>query len=205
MRPTLLLLVTALLAGHPLPARGQGQTVVPQSTPSDEDKTAMRTPTWCRDATTICWSETRAMFAGIRFVFEPQLGVLIQNGEDKFDNANFRALEKVGVATTLAGRWIGLQALFIYPSAVQFDEQSPSRTNGRVVDAEGKVDVEWGGTVGVTFLDGIISVGIGMLRYDERDFVGSQGLDRSTFRDSFTYVNFQAVEAIKGAIKSFRK
>ena len=41
-----------------------------------------------------------------------------------------------GVATNLWGSNLGLQSLFIYPSAIQFDEQSPVRVAGNLLDAE---------------------------------------------------------------------
>jgi hypothetical protein len=160
---------------------------------------------WCDDATTVCGETPRQMFNGLRFVFEPQLGVLMQNGRNRFDETSFRALEKIGVASDLMGRRMGVQLLFIYPSTVQFDEQSPIRINNQLADAnEGKVDVTWGATIGLTFLDGLLAAGYGILRYDPRDF--ATGFDsRSNTRDSFFYLNVQAVEAVKGAIKQGRR
>jgi hypothetical protein len=166
------------------------------------------TDAWCEDATTVCITgrESRMAFSGLRFVFEPQLGVLIQNGDNKFDNTNFRSLEKIGLATNLVGRWVGLQTLFVYPSSIQFDEQSPLRVNKQLVDGtDGKVDVEWGMTIGLTAVDGVLSLGFGFLNYDQRDFTESARADKSNARDSFFYVNIQAVEALKGAIKTFRR
>jgi hypothetical protein len=102
------------------------------------------------------------------------------------DNTNFRSLETVGLATNLLGRWLGFQALFIYPSTIQFDEQSPVRVTKQLLDeSEGKVDVEWGTTIGITGLDGVVSIGWGMRRYDERDFKAPSSADRSVTRDSF--------------------
>ena len=160
------------------------------------------TADWCKDATTVCWNNARKAFSGIRFVFEPQLGVLVQSGDNKFDSTNFKALEKIGVATSLYGRQLGFQTLFIYPSTIQFDEQSPVRVGKQILDeADGKVDVEWGMTFGVTVLDGILSTGFGFLHYDRRDFKAPSTLPKSVFGDSFFYLNIQAIEALKGAIK----
>jgi hypothetical protein len=160
------------------------------------------TADWCKDATTMCWSQTRRAFSGIRFVFEPQLGVLVQSGDNKFESTNFKALEKIGVATTLYGRQLGFQTLFIYPSTIAFDEQSPVRIDKNVLDEQdGKVDVEWGMTFGITVLDGIVSTGYGFLHYDRRDFKNPSTLRSGVFGDSFFYFNIQAIEALKGAIK----
>lgn len=145
------------------------------------------TADWCADATTVCWSDTRSALAGFRLVFEPQLGVLVQSGDNKFESTNFNALEKIGVAFPLYGRQLGVQVLFIYPSTIQFDEQSPIRVSNAVLDdADGKVDVEWGLTIGVTVLDGVLSTGVGFLRYDRRDFRDPDTLPKSVFRDSFS-------------------
>lgn len=182
--------------------------VAPSTADAQTDAAAadrLGTVAWCKDATTVCWSDskTQRAFSGLRFVFEPQLGVLIQNGDNKFDNTNFRSLEKIGLATNLIGRWVGLQSLFIYPSSIQFDEQSPVRVAQQLADkSEGKVDVEWGMTFGATALDGVLSIGFGFLRYDRRDFLAEAAADKSVTRDSFFYFNVQAVEAIKGAIKT---
>lgn len=175
-------------------------------TPVFAQSTLTGTELWCKDATTICWADdekTSKGFSGLRFVFEPQLGVLVQAGDNKFVNANFKSLEKVGVATNLWGSNLGLQSLFIYPSAIQFDEQSPVRVDGNLLDAEnGKIDVEWGATIGITLVDGVLSTGWGFRKYDRRDFKNFSTLPDSTFRDSFFYFNVQAIEAVKGAIKA---
>lgn len=184
------------------------QNASPQASPNTPTINRKGTTEWCEDATTICWEKgtRKSAFNGLRFVFEPQLGVLIQHGDNKFDNANFKALEKIGLATNLAGRWVGLQALFIYPSSLQFDDQSPVRVNGGLVDSDtGKVDVEWGATLGVTLLDGVLSVGAGWLHYDRRDFKNPDTREKSDFRDTFVYFNVQAVETIKTAMKTLKK
>jgi hypothetical protein len=60
-------------------------------------------------------------------------------------------------------------------------------------------------TIGLTAVDGVLSLGFGFLNYDQRDFTESARADKSNARDSFFYVNIQAVEALKGAIKTFRR
>lgn len=201
MRRILRTLGGLLVAGLTLPPGTSAQTTA--AAPPTEPANKLGVVEWCNDATTICWNTTgrKYAFTGLRFVFEPQLGVLIQNGDNKFDNTNFKSLEKIGLATNLAGRWVGLQALFIYPSSIQFDEQSPLRVNNELAADTGKVDVEWGGTVGFTFLDGILSLGMGYLHYDKRDFKASATRQKSDARDSFIYFNVQAVETIKTAVK----
>lgn len=163
------------------------------------------TKVWCDDATTVCWTVDRSWLSGVRFVFEPQLGVLVQSGKNRFDSTNLKALEKIGLATTLWGKQVGLQLLFIYPSTVQFDAQSPVRVNKQLLDAEaGKVDVDWGLTFGLTLIDGVLSTGVGILRYDPRDFINVPANEKSIYRDTFFYLNIQVVEALKSAIKKSR-
>ena len=51
------------------------------------------TENWCKDATTLCWADDEKQakaFSGLRFVFEPQLGVLVQVGDNKFEDTNSR-------------------------------------------------------------------------------------------------------------------
>ena len=162
------------------------------------------TSQWCADATTVCWSDTDTWGPkGLRFIFEPQLGAIFQAGDNKFENTNLESLEKLGVATSLYGKQLGLQLLLIYPSAVSFDEQSPVRVAGQLLDTENfEVDVEWGYTLGLTFLDGVISAGWGKLAYDRRDFLDPDALEDTVFSDGFWYINFQAIEAVKNVIKN---
>ncbi len=187
-----------------IPTAGQVTLTEADATVSEE-VLRLSTKAWCADATTICWRGPESRIgSGVRLVFEPQLGVLVQFGDDKFVDTNFKGLEKIGVETNLVEGYIGFQALFIYPSSVEFDAQSRSVLDSIVLDKSGKVDVEFGMAFGFTFLDGIIATGYGFLHYDKRDFREPATLKGSTFGDGFFYLNIQPVSAIKSALKDIR-
>ena len=73
------------------------------------------------------------------------------------------------------------------------------------VHETGASPVEWGATLGITLVDGVLSTGWGYLRYDRRDFKNPSSLSPARFRDSFFYFNIQAIEAVKGAIKAAKQ
>ncbi len=201
-----LVYMCALLA-FAMPAAGQEAAAGTQ----EERALRLTTSSWCEDAMTICWEKSaadqdnRAWLAGVRLVFEPQLGVLIQTGDNKFVDTNFRSLEKIGLETTLYKGYVGFQTLLIYPSSIKFDDQSTVRSENQLVDTEeGKVDVEYGISLGFTLIDGVLALGWGILHYDRRDFVNPDTLPTDTFRDSFLYFNVQPIQAVKSALKAVR-
>jgi len=114
----------------------------------------LSTEDWLKDATTIPLDDAdeRKVFAnsfnGLRIIFEPQLGTIIQSGNDRFISENFEALERIGIETNLFKGYVSLQTLFIYPSVVELDEQSLLRQNGNVIDPNGKIKVDYGFAVG---------------------------------------------------------
>jgi hypothetical protein len=160
---------------------------------------------WCEDDLTICLEGRagRGIFNGVRIVFEPQLGVLFQSGENRLENTSFRALERIGIETNLSGAAVAFQALLMYPSTVEFDAKSPIRP--WIKDTSGKVGVDYGIALGLSFLDGILAVGGGRLDYDQRDFAeknaAGEPQPEDALQDFFLYFNVQPIAAIRSAIK----
>lgn len=212
MRSAILVLGVAMFTIPGLELAGQQNEEAAGEAPPDvqeaENQTGPRdlsSAGWCLDATTYCWDASRSL-AGLRLVFEPQLGVLFQSGNDKFEDANFRSLEKIGLETNLIEGLIGLQGMLIYPSTLKFQQDSPLLEKGFIKDEEnGQVRVEVGFSFGVTFLDGILAVGYGWVNYDERDFINVDQITSTTsdspFLDGFFYFNVQPIAAIKSALK----
>lgn len=162
------------------------------------------TEKWLEDATTIKFGKkpNKKMFSGVRIVFEPQLGALIQTTDNRIVGQNFRSLEKIGLETNLFKGYVSLQTLFVYPSTVQLDDQSPLRLNNNTLDPEGKIDVDYGFSIGLSFFDGIIAVGYGGIFYDKRDFQNAP--QEFNFQNNFVYFNIQPISAVKSLIKNTR-
>jgi hypothetical protein len=204
-------LLAACLAISGLHAQAQptqAQATQTRSARADtsEQKRANRfsSDTWCEDDLTVCFgSRSRRAFSGVRIIFEPQLGVLFQSGENRLENTSFRALERIGVETNLSGAAISFQALLIYPSTVEFDAESPVRT--WIKDGTGKVGVDYGLAAGFSFLDGIVAIGGGMLDYDQRDFTerteAGDPRPSDALHDYFIYFNIQPISALRSALK----
>jgi hypothetical protein len=164
------------------------------------------TAAWCQDALTVCTSGRTAhvSFSGLRLVFEPNLGIIFQNGENRFENTSFKALERVGLETNLRHSYIAIQALLIYPSTVDFDDKSP--ITGYIKNDSGRVGVDYGLSLGLSFLDGILATGIGYLNYDQRDLsdVNEAGVrqPKGTTTDVYFYFNVQPVSAVRSALRN---
>lgn len=144
------------------------------------------------------------MLNGLRIVYEPQIGVLLQTLENRFENKPFLNLNKIGFEVNLYDGWISIQLLGIAPGNIQFDDKSPLRINKNTIDTTGKVNVDYGGAVGLSIFDGMISVGFGGIFYDRRDFVNVQNMSKSIFQNNFVYLNLQPVSLVKAAIKNFQ-
>jgi len=158
---------------------------------------------WVQDATTISFGHPeRKSFTGLRFVFEPQLGVCLQSGQNRFENNSFKGLEKIGFETNLEQGYVSFQGLFIYPSNLQFDEKSPLRINHNLTDSIGRVGVDYGFALGLSFFDGILAIGYGSVFYDRRDFQNTIGMGNGIFKKGFIYFNIQAISTLKAAIKN---
>lgn len=203
-------LVTSCLAASGLEAQTpQAQPAQSQPVRTDtlttERAERFSSRSWCSDDLTIC-SRSRAdkrSFSGVRIVFEPQLGVLFQSGENRLENTSFRALERIGLETNLRDAAVAVQALLIYPSTVEFDGKSPVRAWIR--DGTGKVGVDYGLVLGLSFLDGMLAIGGGRLDYDQRDFTerneAGEPMPKDALQDFFVYFNIQPISALRSAIK----
>lgn len=164
---------------------------------------------WLKDGTTIPFdsvtnrTKLKSSFNGVRIVYEPQLGVVLQNGDNRFQNKLFLSLSKIGAEINLYEGIISLQLLGIAPSTIQFDDRSPLRINRNTIDSTGKVNIDYGGAVGLSFLDGIFSIGFGGIFYDKRDFINVLNLPKNIYQNNFVYINLQPISLIKVLIKDF--
>lgn len=169
----------------------------------------MSAENWLKDAMTITFSkpEHRAKlkhsFNGLRIIFEPQLGTLLQTSEDSFEAKNFQSLQRIGLETNIYKGFITLQGLFFYPSTVELGEENTLRAGNFMLDPNGRVIVDFGLGAGLSFFDGTVAVGYGGLFYDEKDFRGIlDRRERAPLEDNFFYLNIQPISMIKAAIKN---
>ena len=166
---------------------------------------------WIKDGTTISFGDPGQKTGywqhglnGLRIVYEPQLGIVLQNTPNRFDNKVFLSLSKIGFELNVYDGWVSIQLLGIAPSSIQFDEQSPLRINGNTVDSTGKVNIDYGGAFGLSLFDGMISLGFGGIFYDRRDFIDVQNMPISIYQNNFVYLNLQPISLVKAAIKNFQ-
>ena len=156
---------------------------------------------WCEDSATYCWKEEDNFLGGIRIVAEPKFGEVFDGGNNRIASEGFATLSTFGVQTNLIGALLGLQMSVILPGRVQLDSQSTLRTENRLLDLDGQIDVDYGFGIGLVFMDGIISFGKGYVNYDERDIVNPVG---SEAKNDYWYLNFQAVSAVRSTIKRLK-
>lgn len=166
---------------------------------------------WVRDATTfkIPGRDSKASFSGIRILFEPQLGFLIQEQGNRVIVENLSTLGKFGVETNIVKNWVSLQLLFITPTKVQLDEDSPLRQSAAIPgmpatkDPEGKLNVDYGIGAGLSFLDGMLSLGYSGIFYDKRGFVNIVK-NEGQYQNNFIYLNIQPISAVKALVKELK-
>lgn len=162
---------------------------------------------WCADQTTIAFGEKRrgkSSFSGLRFIFEPQLGVTFQGGQNQFEDTNIKELPKIAIETNLIKAYVSLQLGLIYPSSITLDSKSVIVKDSSLVIKGNKVDVTHGFTIGVSILDGLFAVGWGRVIYDERDFKKEFKKGGGNFHESFIFVNLQPASAVKNVIKELK-
>ena len=177
-----------------------------------QEKALLSTGKWLNDATTITFSTPderkswKNSFNGLRFIFEPQLGTVMQNDEDRFEAQNFGSLERIGLETNIYKGAIALQGLFFYSSQVQLAEENALRANNWLINPSGRVNVDYGIAAGISLFDGVIAIGYGSLFFDKRDFRGDFS-QRNTLKlnNGFWYVNIQTISLVKTAIKNLGK
>ncbi len=167
----------------------------------------LSTERWLQDDLTISFNngETRNYFSGIRLLFEPRLGGIVQFGENRFKSEQFTELSKFGIEVNLHKAWTAIQLHAILPSTIAFDDQSPVRLNGMTLDTEGVVDIDFGLGMAFSFMDGIFSVGYGFIQYDSRDFDKLHvNYSRSVLNDGYFSINVQPVSAVRKIVKSVK-
>lgn len=154
---------------------------------------------WCADETTVTFNKDRDLLSGLRFIFEPNFGTLIQFGENEFDDTIFPNLSKFALETNVHKGWAAFQFGVVSPSTIKFDTASPNVKNKDLVSPEGTTKVKVGLTGGFSFIDGWLSVGIGCLWYKKSSFVDSY---KGNHHDSFLFFNLQPVSLIRSTIKA---
>ena len=156
---------------------------------------------WSADQTTVTFDKDRVCVSGLRFIFEPNFGSLLQMGENEFDDKNFVNLSKFALETNLFKGWVALQFGVVSPSTIKFDPASPIVKQKSLVGSGDTVKVRGGLTVGFSFLDGWIVTGLGGLSYNKNNFVDCY---KGNYHDGFIFLNLQPVSLIRSAIKAIR-
>ncbi|HEU4454028.1 MAG TPA: hypothetical protein VFR81_13255 [Longimicrobium sp.] len=169
----------------------------------DEFERPFSTQDWCADSATACWTDPadRAFFNGVRLVAELDLSFIFQGGQNRFEGG-IKNFGKIALEWNLYEGWVSLQTGLIAPGVIQFDNGSPAVQNLREpLRAERKVRFDWGYVLGLSFLDGGISAGMGRFAYDRRDFVNPDSVAAHVLRDRFQYIALQPLSSLRSAIK----
>lgn len=155
---------------------------------------------WCAGETTIPFNKDRRSFSGVRLLFEPNFGFLVQRGKNEFDSKNFPNLSKFALETNIYKGWVALQLGFVSPSTIKFDPVSPVVKNKSLIDGDA-ARVKWGLTGGLSFIDGWISMGVGGIWYHSSSFVDCY---KGNPYDGFIFLNLQPVSLVQSTIRSIR-
>jgi hypothetical protein len=158
------------------------------------------TESWCNDSGTLCWGSPNAgtTITGVRFIGEVNLGTIIQDSDNRFESKVLSGLIQAGVEFNIYKGFVAVQGTLIPPGSIQLDTDSPLVTSQRLKDPDRRMKVDIGGTVGFSFLDGILAAGIGGLKYDTRSISGILPDEK---RARFYYLQLQPLSAIRVAIK----
>jgi len=192
-----LLLGSVIFIGSTLYA--QTEALVQKSEPPRSIAT-FSSEKWCEDQMTIAFSEKskkRPHLSGIRLIFEPQLGVVIQPSINKITVQNLQDIPKFALETNLWQGWISFQSGIIYPSTVSFEDNSDLVKY--IKDASGSVTVNFGYSIGITILDGIIALGYGSLQFDRGSYTNEYQGKLST---DFWYFNIQPTTLLRSLVKN---
>ena len=127
-------------------------------------------------------------------------GALLQRGENEFDDTNFPNLSKLAFEINFYKGWGAVQLGIVSPSTIKFNPSSPVVKDGSLMDKD-TVKVTWGGTIGFSFIDGWISIGVGGLLYKKSSFTDSY---QGNHYDGFGFFNLQSVSLIKSTIKAIQ-
>ena len=154
---------------------------------------------WCKDTGTLCWTDPAKSWGltGIRFIGEPNTGGLSQSGENRVENASLVGIIKAGVEVNLVGAIASLQASFIPQSTVTIDTDSELVTANRLANSDRKMGVDYGFTVGLSLINGIIATGYGRLNMDTRRISAPTANEK---RIGFFFFNIQPISTIRAAI-----
>jgi hypothetical protein len=181
------------------------------------------TSRWCEDDGTACWwdPDDHASFTGIRFLAEIDLAILFQGGGNRFEGGSIRNHTKLAVEVNLYRSWVSLQLAVMAPSTVILDSRSPA-VNKLQDSTTRVVNTDWGGFLGLSFLDSSVAFGLGRFRYDRRDFRVLTPCTRDQLRDTnrivaradcsapgdsrdtFWYFAFQPISTLRANLKSAR-
>jgi hypothetical protein len=190
--------VVALVGAAVSPALAEGQDS------GTSRAKAFSAAAWCADSGTACWSDAdrRKYLNGVRVVADLDLGFLFQTGRNRFEGT-LKGNPKVTLEWNLIGGWVAFQLALTAPGTMQFDDRSPA-VSALVPrqKQERQVHYNWGGMVGLALLDGGVSVGLGRVSYDRRDFRTDTTLKKTIYRDSFGYVALQPISSIRANIKN---
>lgn len=153
---------------------------------AQEVKLDFSTENWLKDAATIKFGEKacdRTYFSGVRITLEPTYGSINQDGRNKFDVDSFTsAFTGLGAETNIYKGIASIQVSLISPFKVEFDENSPIKD--KILNGENKLSVKYGFTGGFSFLDGMFSLGVGIVYYDKKELINPSPSDS---RDGFFY------------------
>lgn len=140
--------------------------------------------------------------SGIRFLFEPLTTYLIQgSNKNTIDNTSTLLIPKFAVEVNMLYSWLSAQICIIFPSSVKFESKSPITKDNSLFNPDNSVSVTWGYGIGLSWLNGIFTVGYLRLNYDTRDFQSIEKLSHS----SMVYISVQPIESAKIIIKRFIK
>jgi hypothetical protein len=163
-------------------------------------KSKFSTKRWCDDVTTVCWKEDCDGGSGVRLLFEPVINIAGQLGDNRFESTSI-STAGLGLEINLWQGYVSFQGTYILPFTTKFDEKSEVRKKNLLVNEDGTVGVNWGCGVGLSFLNGMIAAGYGVLAYDNRDFDKDKDLGEVDFEEGFFFINIQPISAIKAYLQ----
>ena len=180
-------------------------SVKKDTTKIENDYPIFSSESWCEDQTTFYFSDStkhRAYFSGIRLIIEPQVGIIFQSGDNRILQENFKDLPKFGIESNLYEGYISLQLALIYPSLIDFDDNSEVVRYKYLRNGGKNVHIDLGYTFGLSFFDGILSSGYGVVKFDERDFSSTY---YGKYSKNFFYFNVQVASLTKYIIKQVKE
>jgi hypothetical protein len=151
----------------------------------------------------LCWTDPKKNpkkswgFTGIRFIGEPNTGGLSQTGNNRVETSSLVGIIKAGVEVNLFGAFASLQGSFIPQSTVTLDTNSELVTSNRLASPDRKIGLNYGYTIGLSLINGIIATGYGRLNMDTRRITAPTADEKHL---SFIFFNIQPISTIRAAI-----